>query len=185
MNAEVEDWGGKQFGLRLAIEPDEIDRLIENFRVLRKDPDQHFHISAGGPEEPRVGDIEVTTLAPGQAHNMRVTSVALAPGTEVPDAGSRPRSTFARARALVIGSLWLGAVLAGSEALFRAYATYATNDYRPILVRGVWLCGVALIALHGATALSRTWKGRVPGIIAALLLLSVMGVLLKRLAAFR
>jgi len=185
MNAEVEDWSDGQFGLRLALGPNEIDQLTENLAGLRKDADQHFHITAGGPQEPRVGDIEVSGLLPGQVHNMRLMSLALAPGTEVRDAGSMLRVTVAPGRVLGIWLLWLGAAYAGCDATISASATFATNDHGAILMHGVWMTGVALILLHGATALSKTWKGRLPGIIGALVVLSVLNVLLSRLSLHR
>jgi len=185
MNAETADWGDGQFGLRLAIGPDEIDLLTENLRILRKDPDQHFHITSHVPRGHRLRDIEVSTLVAGQGHNMRLTSVALAPGTEVPDPVRTPRLIVAPVRLLAIWALWLFGTYAGGAAAFMAYATYATADYRPILIRGVWMSGVALNALHAATMLSKTWKGRIPAVIGALLVLSVLGELLRRLSAFR
>jgi hypothetical protein len=184
MNAKVEDWGEQQFGLQLALGSDEIDRLIKNLGVLQKDPEQHFHISAHGPHESRLGDIEVSTLAANEAHNMRLTSVALAPGMEIPDARKRGQGfSSAPVRVLVIWAMWTSGLYTAFEATFRAYASFATNDYRPILIRGVWACGLALTAFHGTAVLSNTWKARLPGIIAALLLLVVLGELLRRLSA--
>ena len=185
MNAKVEDWGEKQFGLQLALGFDEIDRLIENLSVLRRDPEQHFHISARGPQESRLGDIEVSTLAANGAHNMQLSSLALAPGMEMPDARKRGRGvSFAPVRVLVMWALWMWGLYTAFEATFSAYATFATNDYRPILIRGVWACGLALIAFHGTAVLSNTRKARLPGIIAAFFVLFVLGELLHRLSAY-
>jgi len=37
-------------------------------------------------------------------------------------------------------AFWAVGVIAGLKAASAAYLTYATNDYRPILIRGVWAC---------------------------------------------
>jgi hypothetical protein len=86
-------------------------------------------------------------------------------------------------RPVILGTLWLIGLLATLNALGVAYVTYATNDYRPILTRGVWSCGAALLAFLAATLLVRRWKARIPGIVASLLVVAVLAQLLARLAA--
>jgi len=184
MNAEIEDWGENRFGVLLALDPNEIDRLVVNLRALRKDLDQHFHFSADGPGVMRLGDIEVGSRSPGQPHNMRMTSMALAPGDEIPDRvlrPDRPRSNSVRSR--LTGIFWVVAIVAELGAVYSAYVTHATNGYVPLLIGGVWASVVALIALHCVTLVARGWKGRIQGGVAVLGVLYVLGTILLRLSA--
>jgi hypothetical protein len=182
MNSEVEDWGKNRFGVRLALDPEEIDRLIASLRVLRKDSDQHFHISADNAGEARLADIEVGVLARGQSHNMRITSMALAPGSELPDPTSRSgRSKSNPVRSRLMWAFWAVGIVAGLQAAYAAFVTFATKDHRPILIGGVWASAVALIAMHSVTLAAKGWKGRLPGIAGALLVVYVLGEILRRL----
>ena len=84
---------------------------------------------------------------------------------------------------LAFWGLWIVAALAGLQAASSAFVTYATGDYRPILIRGIWMSVLALIALNGTTLAARSWKGRVPGIVGMLPVLLVLREILERLAA--
>lgn len=86
-------------------------------------------------------------------------------------------------RSLVLWSCWVVAVSCGLSATTGAYVTFATNDYRPVLVRGVWAATIGLIALHGAALAAKGWKGRSSSAAAALLNLVVLAELLRRLKA--
>jgi hypothetical protein len=184
MNAEIEDWGENRLGVLLALDSDEIERLIVNLRVLRKDSNQHFHISADGPGETRLGDIEVSVRSPSQPHNMRMTSMALSPGTEIsdePSRRSRPKGNSVRSR--LMWAFWAVAIVAELGAVYSAIVTVATKDYRPILIGGVWASAIALVALHSVTLAARGWKRRLPGIVAALWVFYVLSEILRRLSA--
>ena len=184
MNAEVEDWGENRFGVLLSLNPKEVDQLIDNFRVLRKDPDQHFHFSADSTERLRLGDIEIGVLTPGQPHNMRITSLALAPGTELLDPASRRSPSKGNpVRSRLMWAFWSIAIVAGLGAAYAATVTLTTNDYRPLLIGGVWASAVALLALHGVTLAARGWKGRLLGIVAVPCVLYLLSEILRRLSA--
>ena len=85
MHIAVEDWKNGWIGLRLAIDPTEIDRLIALLLAIKRDPDQHFHLSSDYKDSGGVGDIEVSARDPDQPHNLFIGGVALAPGGEVND----------------------------------------------------------------------------------------------------
>jgi hypothetical protein len=184
MNAEVEDWGENRFGVLLSLNPKEVDQLIANLRVLQKDSDQHFHFEADSTQRLRLGDIEIGVQAPGQPHNMRITSLALAPGTELPDRTSRRTPSKGNpVRSRLMWAFWSVAIVAGLGATYAATVTLASSDYRPLLIGGVWASAVALLALHGTTLTARGWKGRVPGIVAVPCVLYVLSEILRRLSA--
>jgi hypothetical protein len=180
--AKVVDWPDGHIAVELAIAPDEIAPLRDNLGVLLRNADQHFHISSDDGREPcRLGDVEISVMRSGDPHNMGMTSVALAPGTEVP-LGPR-RWWIAPPRSLAAGVLAIAGAAAGLSAVGAAFVTFATNDYRPILIRGVWSCAEALLALHGSSLLARGWKARVAALVLALAVFVPLRVILRRLAA--
>lgn len=83
MHAAVEDWKNGWIGLQLAVEPAEIDKLIELLLALKQDPDQHFHISSDYKATGGLGDIEVFARHPSQPHNLFIGGLALVPGDEI------------------------------------------------------------------------------------------------------
>jgi|GEM_PF-5597312 len=86
-------------------------------------------------------------------------------------------------RTFLTWSLSVLGAIAGLSAVGDAHLTYATDDYRPILIRGVWYCAFAFLAFHGTALAARGWKGRIAGVIASLLVLFVLSELLGRLTA--
>jgi len=88
MHAELEDWNNGWHGLRLSLRPSDISRLIELLRNLQEDPEQHFHISSDYAGESGLGDIEISVAGESEQDNMRLSSLAIAPGTDVPEAGA-------------------------------------------------------------------------------------------------
>jgi hypothetical protein len=76
------------------------------------------------------------------------------------------------------------ATVAGLQAAANAYITYATGEYRPILIHGLWSGAIALLALHGVGLATRGWKGKVLGAVGAVLVTSIMAELIERLAAY-
>ena len=88
MHAELEDWNNGWHGLRLSLLPQEISRLIELLQDLQQDPEQHFHIASDYSAESGLGDIEISTATESEHHNMSLSGLALAPGTDKPAFGA-------------------------------------------------------------------------------------------------
>ena len=83
MHAKLEDWKNGWFGVQLAIKRGEIDRVIELLRMLKGEPDQHFHFSSDYKAAGGLGDIAVFIQADEQASNMEPLGKALAPGEHI------------------------------------------------------------------------------------------------------
>ena len=83
MHVEIEDWKSGWSGLRIGIDPIEIDRLIELLVLIKNDPEQHFHISSDYKSIGGVGDIEFSIRDESESHNMNLSGRALAPGEEI------------------------------------------------------------------------------------------------------
>jgi len=94
---------------------------------------------------------------------------------------TRSNSTSTWVRLVLLLAFWAVGVIAGLKAASAAYLTYATNDYRPILIRGVWACAVAFSAFHFAALSAKGWAGRLPGFVGALVVLYVLSQILHRL----
>jgi len=81
MIVEIEDFKTGWFGIGIGLKSDEIDQLIELLKMIKADPEQHFHISSpdytgdGG-----VGDIEIYIQNESQKDNVTFFGKALAPG---------------------------------------------------------------------------------------------------------
>ena len=86
MRTELEDWKNGWYGTQLALRAEEIDVLIERLRMLKAEPDQHFHLSSDYKGGGGLGDITVCLQAPSEASNMEAMgSKALAPGDVIPE----------------------------------------------------------------------------------------------------
>ena len=83
MHVEVEDWKNGWCGLRVGIDPSEIDRLIELLVMIKNDPEQHFHSSSDYRGAGGVGDIEFSIRGESESHNMSLSGRARAPGEEI------------------------------------------------------------------------------------------------------
>src|SRR5262245_55906006 len=95
MHAKVNDWGAGVVAVELELSSDEIEPLIRNLRSIQSDHDQHFHLSQDG--EGRLGDIEIAIQPRERPHNLRLMSLAIPPGSEIPSPGvTRPRSGWIR-----------------------------------------------------------------------------------------
>ena len=46
MHLKFQDWKNGWSGISIGIDPDEVDRFIELLKMIREDPNQHFHISS-------------------------------------------------------------------------------------------------------------------------------------------
>jgi hypothetical protein len=177
MHAQVEKWEREErdrFGVLIYLSPDEIQSMIRNLHAIGRDHDQHFHLSANGDEQ--LGDVEIG-VSSTKPHNMTLTSLAFAPGDELP-VHLQPESAFSarRVRLFLAGALGLAGAVACIDAIEAAFFTYATNDYRAILLAGVWRATLGMIAFHGAGVLAR---GRATRWLAAMGWLVTAGSLAK------
>jgi len=59
MHAHLEDFKTGRFGLFLTLSASEIDELIEALKLLKRDPEWHFHFRSSF-EEHGIGDIEIS-----------------------------------------------------------------------------------------------------------------------------
>jgi hypothetical protein len=84
MHSKLTDWKNGWFGLELGIAKDEIDLIIDHLNTLKKEPDQHFHLSSDYKAQGGLGDIEIYLQAPGELNNMETFGKALAPGADAP-----------------------------------------------------------------------------------------------------
>jgi hypothetical protein len=82
MHGEISSWENGWSGISLGLSVSEIDRLIGLLTGLRNDPDQHFHISSVGSGNGGIGDIEIYVTEPGSPANLRLSGMAMAPGSE-------------------------------------------------------------------------------------------------------
>ncbi|WP_435008642.1 hypothetical protein P12x_005852 [Tundrisphaera lichenicola] len=81
MHAELEDWKNGWYGVHLGLSTGEIDVLIERLKMLRADPDQHFHLSSTYQGGGGLGDVTVYVQDPSEPSNMEaIGSKAFAPG---------------------------------------------------------------------------------------------------------
>ena len=83
MHVAIEDWKNGWSGISIGIDPDEIDHFITLLRMLKEDPDQHFHISSDHKGTGGVGDIEIFIRSEKEKHNMNLSGRALAPGENI------------------------------------------------------------------------------------------------------
>ena len=83
MYVDMEDFETGWYGIGIGISREEIDRLIDLLRMIKSDPEQHFHISSEYKGQGGVGDIEVYVMDENQEHNMILMGKALGPGEEV------------------------------------------------------------------------------------------------------
>ena len=83
MHGIIKDWKNGWFGVELGFDLDEIDALIELLQMIKKDPEQHFHMSSEHRGDGGLGDIEVFVRSKSEEHNMRLSSLAMAPGDEI------------------------------------------------------------------------------------------------------
>jgi hypothetical protein len=85
MRTKLDDWKNGWFGVDLAIAKEEIEPLIELLKMLKDDPDQHFHLSSDYKGSGGVGSITVYLQSPAEVGNMESVGKALAPGDEIED----------------------------------------------------------------------------------------------------
>ena len=78
-----EDWKNGWHGIEIGLSAAEIDALIENLEMLKRDTDQHFHISSDYKGDGGVGDITIYVKDSSEADNASVSGRAIAPGEEI------------------------------------------------------------------------------------------------------
>lgn len=83
MHVKLEDWKNGWSGISIGIDPAEVDRLIELLKMIREDPNQHFHISSDYRATGGIGDFEFFIRSPNEEHNMFLSGEALSPGEEI------------------------------------------------------------------------------------------------------
>lgn len=86
MRLGLDDWKNGWFGVDVALHPSEIDELIELLRMLKEDPEQHFHLSSNYSGGGGVG--QVTFFVESSLDESAVVSgPALLPGEEIGGGG--------------------------------------------------------------------------------------------------
>lgn len=86
MRLGLDDWKNGWFGVDVALVPSEIDELIDLLRMLKEDPEQHFHLSSKYAGSGGVG--QVTFFVETAIDESAVLSgPALHPGEEVGGGG--------------------------------------------------------------------------------------------------
>ncbi len=88
MQIALEDWKNGWFGVDVALAPHEIDRLIELLRLIKTNPEQHFHLSSDCAGSGGIGQITFLMEAENSPGNAALSGPALAPGTEVGGGGA-------------------------------------------------------------------------------------------------
>ena len=82
MHSKLTDWKNGWFGVELGIAKNEIDVIIERLKMLKEEPDQHFHVSSDYKAQGGLGDITIYVQAPDEHNNMETLGKALAPGAD-------------------------------------------------------------------------------------------------------
>ncbi len=83
MHVAIEDWKNGWSGIRIGIDPEEIDHFIELLKMIKEDPDQHFHISSDYKGAGGVADIEISIRSKNEMPNMSLSGRALGPGENI------------------------------------------------------------------------------------------------------
>lgn len=89
MHSKINDWKNGWFGVELAIRKEEIDPLIELLKMIKDDPDQHFHLSSSYKKEGGLGDIEIC-IQHTEEDNMITLGGVLAPGERIDERKAEP-----------------------------------------------------------------------------------------------
>jgi len=78
MHVKIDDWKNGWSGISIGIDPDEIDHFSEFLKMIKEDPNQHFHISSDYKGTGGVGDIEIFIRSENEKHNMSLSGRAVA-----------------------------------------------------------------------------------------------------------
>lgn len=82
MIAQIEKWKEGWQGISIGITNSEIEQLIESLKNIKKDNDQHFHISSDCIGEPGLGGIEIYVKSSDEIDNMYLSSLAIEPNKD-------------------------------------------------------------------------------------------------------
>ena len=85
MHVKLEDWKNGWLGISIGIDPHEVDRFIELLKMIKDEPDRHFHISSDYKATGGIGDIEIFVRSANEKHNMNLSGGSLSPGEDIPD----------------------------------------------------------------------------------------------------
>jgi hypothetical protein len=85
MHSKVERWKNGWFGVELGLSLDDIDRLIDSLEMLKREPDQHFHLSSDYKGTGGLGDFTLYVQTTDEPNNMIAFGKAIAPNREVDD----------------------------------------------------------------------------------------------------
>lgn len=83
MHVKIEDWKNGWSGISIGIDHAEIDHFIELLKMIKEDPEQHFHIASDYKGTGGVGDIEIFIRSENEKHNMNLSGRSLAPGDDI------------------------------------------------------------------------------------------------------
>jgi hypothetical protein len=82
MHSKLTDWKNGWFGVELGIGKHEIDVIIDHLKMLKEEPDQHFHVSSDYKTQGGLGDITIYVQTPEEQSNMETLGKALEPGAD-------------------------------------------------------------------------------------------------------
>lgn len=80
MHVKIKDWKNGWSGISVGIDPDEIDHFIELLKMIKEDPEQHFHICSDYRGPGGIGNIEIFIRSEDEKHNMNLSGRALGSG---------------------------------------------------------------------------------------------------------
>jgi hypothetical protein len=83
MRAILEDWKNGWCGVELGLLKEDIDPLIELLKMLKQDPDQHFHLTSDYKGPGGLGDLTICIQGDDEQSNMESMGKALSPGEEI------------------------------------------------------------------------------------------------------
>ena len=75
-----DDW----FEVEIGVAPSEVDGLIDLLRMIKDEPNQHFHLSADGSTSGGPGRITFCAMPEEEAGNAVMLSRAFLPGETIP-----------------------------------------------------------------------------------------------------
>jgi hypothetical protein len=79
MHINKEDFEKGWIEIGIGIKKEEIEKIIENLRHLKNNPDQHFHFSSKYENDSKIADIEIYIQGDKQKDNMSITGFAIEP----------------------------------------------------------------------------------------------------------
>lgn len=87
MHIDKQDYGTGWYSIRVGISPKEIDALIGELQDLKRDPDQHFHISSELDDDSGISDIVIYVQEADENDNAYLAIMAILPEEGWPETG--------------------------------------------------------------------------------------------------